>query len=109
MKFKGIIETDIAVFLNADEFAETNDLNGTSCTSIVQDVIINDDLTVDYKSSSYGEGIYGRGAVINVRKTDLKVIPVMGQSFRLNKKLGLVVSVADDNGILTITWQANDI
>ena len=108
--FKDQVAADnIAVFMNAEEFAELNNLNGTSCTCIVQDVVINDDLTVDDRREAYQDGTYGRASVINVCKADLPEVPVMGQTWRVDGKLGLIVSVADDEGILTITWQVNDV
>lgn len=107
--FKDVVREDMAVFLNSEEFADIHNLNGTSCTAIVQDVVINDDLTINSRMSNYSEGTYGRGAVINVRKSDLPETPVMGQVYKVDGKVGLVVSVADDEGILTIAWQVNDI
>lgn len=108
--FKEMVEQDIMdVFLNADEFAETHNLNGWQCVAIVQDCVINDDLTTtNTEDARYTDGLYGVGAVINVKKTDIPDMPKTGNRFRLNGRYGHVVAVNDDMGMLTITWAANE-
>lgn len=106
--FKDYIQRDNAeVFLNANEFADTHNLNGTQCTAIVQRVVINDDLTAS--DTEYSYGAFGFGAVINVKKDDLKRVPKFGTVWEVDGKLGEVLNVADDEGLLTITWRANDV
>lgn len=109
MGFKDIIRDDFAVFLNTDEFADTHIINNISCTAIVQDIVINENLYPSYKQDSYRDGVYAYGCVINVRKRDLPRVPAMGTVLKLDGNIGRVVNVADDEGILTITWSANDI
>lgn len=108
--FKDMIEQDIHdVFLNCEEFAETHDLNGWLCTAIVQDCVINDDLsTTNIDDARYTDGLYSVGALINVKKSDIPDVPKTGNRFRLNGRYGHVVAVNDDMGMLTITWAANE-
>lgn len=106
--FKDAVADDIdAVFLNREEFAEIHELNGTQCRAIVQNVVIDEDLTASNKE--YGYGAYGYGSLINVRKRDLPRVPKFGTAWTVDGKLGEVVNVADDMGMLTITWKVNDV
>lgn len=108
--FKNTIKSDIdRVFLDAYEFADTHNLNGTVTTAIVQQVVINDDLTTSSgDDAKYTDGLYGQGAVINVKKSNMPHVPHTGDVFRLNGKYGHVVLCNDDEGLLTITWAANE-
>lgn len=46
--FKDYIAADNKnVFLNEQEFAEKHNLNGSECVAVVQEVVINDDLTTE--------------------------------------------------------------
>lgn len=109
MNFKDSLKEDIQVFLNQGEFAETHRIDATSCTAIVQDVVINDSLYPKYGADAFRDGIYAYGCIINVRKDDLPKVPVMGTVLKLDGRIGRVVNIADDEGILTITWSANEI
>ncbi len=108
--FKSIIKGDISdVFLNAEEFAETHNLNGTECIAVVQEVVINDDLTTETAAAAkYTDAMYGSGCVINVKKEDLPYVPQTGDTFRVDGKYGQVVLCKDDEGVLTITWAVNE-
>ncbi len=91
------------------EFAETHNLNGTECTAVVQNVVINEDLTTDTAAAAkYTDAMYGNGCVINVQKEDLPYMPQTGDAFRLNGKYGQVVLCKEDEGVLTITWAVNE-
>ena len=83
-------------------------LDGYRCRAIVQDVVLNESLYPQYGKDAYREGVYAYGSVINVRKEDLPKVPTIGMVFELNHKLGQVINVADDMGVLTITWIANE-
>lgn len=107
MSFKSQIQKDLDTFINGCEFADIHNLNGTSCTAVVQDVTINENLYPTYGRDSYREGVFAFGRVINVKKSDLPKVPFVGMVFLLDNQRGQVVNVADDEGILTITWTAN--
>lgn len=108
MDFKDFVKLDNErVFLNAKEFSDWHDLNGRRCNAIVQQVVINDDLTVSDADLNYGA--FGYGAVINVLKSDLPKVPKFGTVWDVDGKLGEIINVADDEGMLTITWRANDV
>ncbi len=65
--------------MNEQEFAEKHNLNGSECVAVVQEVVINDDLTTETAAAAkYTDAMYGSGCIINVRKSDLPYIPETG-------------------------------
>ena len=107
--FKEMVAADNSkVFLNLDEFAETHNLNGTECTCILQDVSVAEGLTIDEELGQTYAGLYGSRVLVNVKTKDLPEIPVSGQVFRVDRKLYMVESSAEDMGMLTIQLVAND-
>lgn len=107
MSFKDCIASDIkSVFINADEFADTHNINGEECTCILQDVTSAEDITID-KKGNYYPYVYGASKVLNVAKDDLTEVPVYGQTLEVDGELYSVENVADDMGILTITLMDN--
>ncbi|MFR3114506.1 MAG: hypothetical protein ACLTM5_01090 [Dialister sp.] len=108
--FKDYIAADNKnVFLNEQEFAEKHKLNGLECVAVVQEVVINDDLTTETATAAkYTDAMYGSGCIINVKKSDLPYVPETGDTFRLDGKYGQVVLCKDDEGILIITWAVNE-
>ncbi len=105
--FKEQIAADnAAIFINALEFAEEHNLNGSICNAILQDISVADDVTA--KSGIAYAGIYGSRLQVNCLKSDLPESPVSGNGFELDGKLYLVESCADDMGILTIQLVANE-
>ena len=106
--FKTQVDIDIkSAFINGHEFAEEHDLNGTTCTCIVQDISVTQELSTG-GSDNYYE-VYGHRVMVNVSISDLPSIPVYGQTYTLDGRLFLVDAVDNDMGVLTITLEANQI
>lgn len=95
-----------ATFLELDEFADRHIINGEECICIVQEVISNDDLTIN-KSGEYYPIIYGNTKTINIPKSSLSKTPVYGQRLWLDGEIFTVANVADDMGILTIVIEGD--
>lgn len=108
--FKEQVEKDNAsVFLNLDEFGEIHELNGISCSCILQGDTIEQALSIGDGINRTYPTIYGADITVNVKKADLEdEIPVYGQLFRVDDDTYLVQSVKDDMGMLTIGLVAND-
>ncbi len=107
MGFKEMVAADNAnVFLNLDEFADIHNLNGTECKAILQDISVEQSLSI--RSEEYSPDLYGSTILINCRKEDLPETPVYGQTFNVDDQLYLVESVADDMGMLTIKLISNE-
>lgn len=104
--FKEQIAADnAAIFINDLEFAEIHCLNGLACKAIVQDISVDDSLSV--KNDNY-YGLYGKRLQVNCLKADLPDVPVYGMRFYLDDVMYDVESVSDDMGILTIQLVGNE-
>lgn len=107
--FKDQVTADnTAVFMNAAEFAELHNLNGTDCVAILQDISVAESLSTGAGTTQTYPGIYGSRMQVNCKKSDLPEMPVTDQVFTVDGKLYLVESSANDMGMLTIQLVAND-
>lgn len=106
-RFKDAVAKDIkAVFINADEFAETHNINGVDVVCVVDTDIMQERNSNSY--SEFAEGVYQHQAMIFVSAADLPERPVKGEIFRLDGELYLVAECAENDGMLEITIEAND-
>ncbi len=107
MSFRDMVAADVEnVFLNPEEFGETHDLNGVTCTCVIAN-----DATYDREArlkdgKRTPDGLHGDYLTVCVRKSDLQRVPKQGDNFKVDKKRYTVDSCADDMGILTITLGA---
>lgn len=107
--FKECVAADNdVVFLNMEEFADTHNLNGTTCKAICQDISISKELSTGGGVSQTYPGIYGSHLMVNCIEKDLPEIPVEGSAFTVDDHLYLVERAAEDVGIVTIILVAND-
>ncbi len=107
--FKDMVAADCSgVFINPDEFAEEHNLNGSTCSCIVQNITSDYDMTSGNMEARKYYDLYGEHKEVNVVKSSLTETPVYGQSFYLDGELYTVMEVADDMGILTIVMVANN-
>ena len=105
--FKEQVAADITeVFLNIDEFGEEHDLNGTTCTCVVQSPTAQETFLQGLKYREY-EDIHGQVVIVHCRKDDLDEVPVEGIRFDLDGEIYLVDSCVDDMGMLSITLHGN--
>lgn len=103
-----IAADNAAIFMNENEFAEKHNLNGKTCSCIVQNITSDDDLTTGNMEARKLYDIYGVHKEVNVVNDSLDKIPVYGQTFYLDDELYTVMDVADDMGVLTIVLVANN-
>ena len=96
-----ITGADLAVFLDLDDFAEIHDVNGVKCRAVLQEISAEDLSGTHYE-------VYRDLMQVHCRVRDLPEIPRYGQTFRVDGKLYLVDSCAEDMGMLTIKLEAND-
>ena len=106
MSFKDDVTSDLAVFVNADEFAEEHNLNGTACLAIVEG------LTSKERSARMGgnyEGVCGNVVIVHVAANLLDEVPVHDEIFYLDDKLYYVEDCTNDYGMLTIELRSNSV
>ena len=105
--FKDMVAADMdSVFLNADEFAEEHDLNGTICTCIVESPTTQERFKrgKDYEGQ---DAVHGLTAIIHAKKSDIGEMPQEGQFFSLDGSYSEVYSCTEHKGMLTIELREN--
>ena len=105
--FKEQAALDVAsVFLNADEFAEEHEINGTNCNCVVQSPTAAEQFQQGEKYDGY-EGISGRIIIVHIAATDLPEVPIEGETYTLDGKIMQVDTCVEDMGMLSITLHEN--
>lgn len=100
MDFKDIVQNDIySVFLQDIEFADRKEVNGILIP------IIEDDSMLE-KAESITGGIYNDNKTIYVSAEHIKK-PKQGSILTIDKASYIVVSAADEMGVLSIVLQRN--
>ncbi|KUO72708.1 MAG: hypothetical protein APF81_08510 [Desulfosporosinus sp. BRH_c37] len=100
--FKDQIASDLAVFMNPDEFAETHEVDGQQ----INCVYVND--VYQQKGQKVQDGVYENVAVLYVKVSELQDRPVPEQHMRIDGDLHLVLKCGENMGILEITLEANE-
>lgn len=109
MTFKEQIAKDNAtVFLNMDEFAETHTINGVEmpCT-IDNNEMVDREKRYQYKRSLYADGVYLKELLIYVKATDFGPLPAIGRLITFDKKSYIVSDAINEDGIYSISLEAN--
>ncbi len=90
--------------MNADDFAEEHDLNGTTCKAVVQGELTG---KRPFKAGAVYDDVYAADVVVHVKKEYLTEVPVRDEIFYLDDESFIVEKCTDDMGILTIELMAN--
>ncbi|HMT02406.1 MAG TPA: hypothetical protein PKD00_03735 [Burkholderiales bacterium] len=98
--FKTQVDNDILLaFLNLDEFAETNIINGVSMVSIIDESINHEyKRTMQYDA----DGVFIETISLFVKKSDLGYIPAINEQMIINKSRYYIINVIESMGILEI-------
>lgn len=105
--FKEQAAADItSIFINTDEFADSHDLNGTTCNCIVQSPTEQDVFLQGKEITGYG-GFNGKLTIIHVPASSMPEVPCEGETFTLDGEINEVSSCIEDMGMLTITLHQN--
>ena len=105
MGFKEQVATDLDVFLNLDEFADTHNINGLQ----VKCLIDLDDLRkfrVNQQAINY-PWVYGSYKTLFAKTVDLPNRPVVGQHLRVDGELYLVAQCSEADGMLEVSLEVN--
>lgn len=101
MSFKTQIAKDIAkAFLNADEFADTHDIDGVSVVCVIDTDILHE------RSTLVSDAVFGNQIALHVSASALSDKPVHNQLMRIDDGLYLVREVAENMGMYTITLES---
>ena len=105
MRFRDFLEGDIdKVFLNADEFAEEHDLNGTIAKAVVQAPTAKE----SFMSNGFHatDSLQGVSVFVHCKLKDIPEIPAHGNVFRLDGDLYAVNSAVEEDGLVSIELRA---
>lgn len=109
MSFRDEIAADnLAVFLNAEEFSEIHNLNGTEGLAIVQKLAVNSDISSGDVATDNVYGLYGEAVMVNFSADILQTLPAYGDPYLLDGKQYIVGSCSDDMGMITLELIGNE-
>lgn len=105
--FKDAVAADIKrTFINALEFADLHDINGTEVLAVVDRDVLEERNARSY--AEYAEGVYSAQIKVYVDAADMPNRPVRGALFRLDGERYLVDECGENMGVLEITIEANE-
>lgn len=104
--FKEQISKDIAdTFLNKDEFSDIHVIDGKSMTVQVDE---NEAIERQVRDVKLGcEGVYVKQKLIYVSEAEFGPLPYIGRLLRMDGKLYRIVDAVSEDGIHSITLEAN--
>ena len=105
MGFKDIIKADVHnVFLNLEEFADTHTVNGTDMAVLIDN---NEQIEQEKRNNQNMDGIFTNQRLIYVAASDFGPLPKQGSLLTLDKRTFRVADAIDEDGIYSITLEAN--
>ena len=105
MGFKNIVREDVHnVFLNIEEFSEIHTINGKSMPVQVDS---NEQIEREKRSAKNIEGIFTNQRLIYVAASDFGTMPKQGSLLTMDNRLFRVADAVDEDGIYSITLEAN--
>lgn len=109
MTFKDQIAKDNrTVFANGDEFWEYHVINGSKMLCMVDNnELVDREKRYQYRKSLYADGVYLKELLIYVHADDFGVLPAIGRSVTFDKKSYIVSDAINEDGIYSLTLEAN--
>ena len=105
MTFKDIIKTDVHdVFLNVDEFSDLHMVNGTQMAVQIDD---NEQIEREKRFNQNMDGVFTNQKLIYVAASDFGPLPKQGSLLRLDNRTYTVADAIEEDGVYSITLEAN--
>lgn len=105
LTFKDVMKADISdAFLFAGEFADTYTINGVEMVAMIDDM---EHIEREKKMKSTMDGIFARQILLYVKAADFGALPAEKDLVTLEGKKYAVVDATDEDGVYTITLEAN--
>lgn len=105
MTFKDIIKQDVQqTFLNVDEFSEIHTVNGKPMAVQIDN---NEQIEREKRDSQHMDGIYVKQVLMYVSAEDYGPLPKQGTAVSLDKRSYRVADAIAEDGIYSITLEAN--
>lgn len=109
MTFKEQIAKDNKqVFMNFDEFGELHTINGKEMLVIVDNnELVDREKRYRYRNSLYADGVYLKELLIYVMESDFGKLPAIGRVITYDGKTYIVSDAINEDGIYSLTLEAN--
>ncbi|UVY23412.1 MAG: ATP-binding sugar transporter [Bacteriophage sp.] len=105
MGFKDVIKADVhKVFLNVEEFSDTHVINGVEMPVQIDS---NEQIEREKRFNQNMDGIYKNQKLIFVAASDFGPLPKQGSLLIMDKRTYRVADAIDEDGIYSITLEAN--
>lgn len=103
--FKDQVQKDIQnTFLNIDEFSDVHVINGSEMAVQVDNI---EQIEREKRSGKTTDGIYTQQKLFYVRAEDFGPLPKQGSLLRFDKKMFKVADAIEEDGVYSITLEAN--
>ena len=111
MTFKEQIAQDNKnIFMNLDEFSETHVIDGKEmAVQIDSNEMIRREKYYQNKNNQYAEGVYRKRLLIYVSAEKFGPLPAVGRHLTLDGKNYIIMDAIDEEGIYSISLEANKI
>ena len=109
MTFKEQIAKDNQnIFLNLDEFGEIHLVNGKRMTVLIDSMEqIDRQKRYQFKHSLYADGVFLKELLIYVKDSEFGKLPRIGSSVEFDRQIYKVSDAIDEDGIYSISLEAN--
>lgn len=105
MGFKDVIRADVhKAFLNTEEFSDMYMINGTEMAVQIDS---NEQIEREKRYNQNMDGIYKNQKLIFVAASDFGPLPKQGSLLIMDKRTYRVADAIDEDGIYSITLEAN--
>lgn len=105
MGFKDVIKADVHnVFLNTEEFSDMHVINGNEMAVQIDS---NEQIEREKRANQNMDGIYKNQKLIFVAASDFGSLPKQGSLLTMDKRTYRVADAIDEDGIYSITLEAN--
>ena len=105
MSFKDILASDVhEVFLNTEEFSDIHTVNGKPMAVQIDD---NEQIEREKRFNQNMDGIFVNQRLIYVAASDYGALPKQGTIVTLDKRTYIVADAISEDGIYSITLEAN--
>lgn len=106
MNFKEMVREDIKnIFLDPDVFGESHTVDGKEMVIIIDE---NELVEREKKVKTMAEGLHNKQLLIYVSKEDFGPEPLIGRLLELDGDYYTVTDVSDEDGIYSISLEANE-
>lgn len=110
MNFKELLAEDtVTVFMNPEEFGEEHIISGRLLNIIIDDIEMVEREKRQTGTEAYRQGIYKKKVLFYVLARDFGPLPAVGRLLELDEKAYLITDAVNEDGIYSISLEAQRI